>query len=195
MKIGVLALQGAFREHRQMLEKLGVDVTEVRLPKHLEGLSGLVIPGGESTTMGKLMMDYDLKEPIQKFYQDGGAIFGTCAGAIMLATEIEGQPKHIQGKQPSLELMDITVARNAFGRQVDSFKEPLTIKGLDSSFDAVFIRAPVITQVGEEVEVLCEHQGQVVLARSGRLMAASFHPELTRDARVHELFLKTCVKA
>lgn len=193
MKIGVLALQGAFREHRQMLEKLGAAVTEVRLPKHLEGLQGLVIPGGESTTMGKLMMDYDLKEPIQSFHQNGGALFGTCAGAILLATEIEGQPKHMTGKQPSLELLDVTVARNAFGRQVDSFKEPLDIKGLEGHFDAVFIRAPVITRVGANIEVLCEHQGQVVLVRSGRLMAASFHPELTLDPRVHELFLKTCV--
>lgn len=113
----------------------------------------------------------------------------------MLATEIEGQASHTDKKQPSLELMDITVSRNAFGRQVDSFKEPLDIKGLEGPFDAVFIRAPIITKVGQDVEVLCEHQGQVVLTRQGRLMASSFHPELTRDARVHQLFLKTCVAA
>ena len=188
MNIGVLALQGAFREHRRMLERLGVDVTEVRLPADLEGLSGLIIPGGESTTMGKLMLDYGLKEPIQNFYAAGGAVFGTCAGAILLSRTVLGAPPQF-GHQPSLDLMDISVQRNAFGRQVDSFQTELDIAGLQGPFPAMFIRAPVIGAVGEGVEVLARHEGRVVLARQGRLLASSFHPELTGDTRVHELFL------
>ena len=188
MNIGVLALQGAFREHRRMLERLGVDVTEVRLPADLEGLSGLIIPGGESTTMGKLMLDYGLKEPIQNFYAAGGVVFGTCAGAILLSRTVLGAPPQF-GHQPSLDLMDISVQRNAFGRQVDSFQTGLDIAGLQGPFPAMFIRAPVIGAVGEGVEVLARHEGRVVLARQGRLLASSFHPELTGDTRVHELFL------
>ncbi len=188
MNIGVLALQGAFREHRRMVERLGVDVTEVRLPADLAGLSGLIIPGGESTTMGKLMLDYGLKEPIQNFYAAGGAVFGTCAGAILLSRTVLGAPPQF-GHQPSLDLMDISVQRNAFGRQVDSFQTELDIAGLQGPFPAMFIRAPVIGAVGEGVEVLARHEGRVVLARQGRLLASSFHPELTGDTRVHELFL------
>ena len=188
MRVGVLALQGAFREHRRMLERLGVDVTEVRLPADLDGLSGLIIPGGESTTMGKLMLDYGLKGPIQDFYAAGGAIFGTCAGAILLSRTVLGAPPQF-GHQPSLALMDISVQRNAFGRQVDSFQTGLEIAGLQEPFPAMFIRAPVIGAVGEGVEVLARQGDQVVLAREGRLLASSFHPELTGDPRVHELFL------
>ncbi|MGY2892264.1 pyridoxal 5'-phosphate synthase glutaminase subunit PdxT [Deinococcus sp. UYEF24] len=192
LKVGVLALQGAFREHRRMLESLGVSVQEVRLPADLAGLSGLVIPGGESTTMGKLMLDYGLRGPIRDFHAAGGAIFGTCAGAILLSRTVLGAPPQF-GSQPSLELMDITVQRNAFGRQVDSFQTDLEVTGLATPFPAMFIRAPVIGAVGEGVEVLARHTGeggeQVVLARQGNLLASSFHPELTRDARIHELFL------
>lgn len=187
-KIGVLALQGAFREHKQTLERLNIQVTEVRLPRDLAGLSGLIIPGGESTTMGKLMVDYELLEPIREFSSSGGAIWGTCAGAILLATQIEGVPPQF-GTQPSLELMNIKVRRNAFGRQVDSFETPLEVKGLETPFNAVFIRAPVIEEVGQGVEVLSKANGEIVLAKQGKLLASSFHPELTGDSRLHELFL------
>ena len=187
-KIGVLALQGAFREHKQTLERLNIEVTEVRLPRDLAGLSGLIIPGGESTTMGKLMVDYDLLEPIREFSSSGGAIWGTCAGAILLAKQIEGVPPQF-GTQPSLELMDMRVRRNAFGRQVDSFEAPLEVKGLETPFNAVFIRAPIIEWVGEGVDVLSKVEREIVLARAGRLLASSFHPELTGDSRLHELFL------
>ncbi|MFB9992297.1 pyridoxal 5'-phosphate synthase glutaminase subunit PdxT [Deinococcus oregonensis] len=187
-KLGVLALQGAFREHRQRLEALGVTVKEVRLPADLHGLSGLILPGGESTTMARLMTDYALWRPVRDFYSRGGAIWGTCAGAILLARDIQGAPPQF-GVQDSLSLMDIRVRRNAFGRQVDSFTAPLTVTGLKNPFPAVFIRAPVIESVGEGVEPLAQHEGQVVLARQGRLMASSFHPELTPDPRLHELFL------
>lgn len=186
--IGVLALQGAFREHRQRLETLGATVREVRLPADLHGLSGLIIPGGESTTMARLMTDYALWQPVRDFYARGGALWGTCAGAILLASEINGAPPQF-GVQDSLSLMNIAVRRNAFGRQVDSFTTPLNVTGLEQPFPAVFIRAPVIESVGENVDVLAEHDGQVVLARQGRLLASSFHPELTPDPRLHNLFL------
>ncbi len=186
MKIGVLALQGAFREHRQTLERLGCSVTEVRLPKHLTGLDGIVFPGGESTTIGKLMVHYGFLEALPAFHAAGGAIWGTCAGAILLADDI------VQSDQPRLGLMDMRVRRNAFGRQVDSFEAPLTVAGLDAPFPALFIRAPVIETVGEGVEVLSRYQDEIVLVRQGRLLAGSFHPELTRDSRLHALFLGMC---
>lgn len=186
MKIGVLALQGAFREHRITLEALGCSVTEVRLPKHLEGLSGLVIPGGESTTIGKLMVQYGLLEGIGDFHGAGGAIWGTCAGAILLATEIEASD------QPRLGLMDMRVKRNAFGRQVDSFEVMLTVSGLDAPFPAIFIRAPIIESVGSSVEVLARHDDAIVLVRQDRLLASSFHPELTNDSSLHALFVAMC---
>ncbi len=186
MKIGVLALQGAFREHRLMLESLGCTVTEVRLPKHLEGLVGLVIPGGESTTIGKLMVQYGLLEGIRDFHAAGGAIWGTCAGAILLATEIEASD------QPRLGLLDMRVKRNAFGRQVDSFEVALEIKGLSAPFPAVFIRAPIIESVGANVEVLAKHEDAIVLVRQERLLASSFHPELTNNSSLHALFMAMC---
>ena len=194
LKVGVLALQGAFREHRRMLERLGAEVQEVRLPADLAGLSGLIIPGGESTTMGKLMLDYGLRDPVRAFHAAGGAIFGTCAGAILLSREVLGAPPQF-GHQPSLSLMDISVQRNAFGRQVDSFQTDLEVGGLGTPFPAMFIRAPVIGSVGEGVEVLARQNGQVVLARQGRLLASSFHPELTQDTRIHLLFLNMIPKA
>jgi 5'-phosphate synthase pdxT subunit len=187
-QLGVLALQGAFREHRQRLETLGAAVKEVRLPADLHGLSGLILPGGESTTMARLMTDYALWQPVRDFYARGGAIWGTCAGAILLARDIEGAPPQF-GKQESLHLMDIRIRRNAFGRQVDSFTTPLAVTGLEQPFPAVFIRAPVIESVGTGVDILAEQDGQVVLARQGRLLASSFHPELTPDPRLHQLFL------
>jgi 5'-phosphate synthase pdxT subunit len=189
MKIGVLALQGDFAEHQVMLESLGAEVTQVRLPEHLTGLSGLIIPGGESTTIGKLATAYGLMEPLRTFGKTQ-AIWGTCAGAIFLA-------KDAHRPQPLLELMDIVIERNAFGRQVDSFEVDLNVPGLsqngkqDIPFHAVFIRAPLIESVGKGVEVLSAlEDGRIVAARQEKLMATSFHPELTRDNRFHRYFME-----
>jgi pyridoxal 5'-phosphate synthase pdxT subunit len=190
MKIGVLALQGAFAEHLVMLRKLGVETAEIRLPEQLDDLDGLIIPGGESTTMGKLMVDFELLEPIRKFGL-AHAIWGTCAGAILLA-------KDAHREQPLLSLMNITVERNAFGRQLDSFEAALDISmlrqaGGKSDFDpfhAVFIRAPIIESVQGETEILVSlPDGRIVAAQEGHLLATSFHPELTGDTRFHEYFL------
>jgi 5'-phosphate synthase pdxT subunit len=188
MKIGVLALQGDFAEHQVMLEKLEVKVVQVRLADQLEGLNGLIIPGGESTTIGKLATDFGLMEPLRKFGQIH-AIWGTCAGAIFLS-------KDARRTQPLLGLMDIVVARNAFGRQVDSFEVDLQVPVLQSvgsaaPYHAVFIRAPLIESVGKGVEVLALlEDGRIVAARQGRLLATSFHPELTADDRFHRYFLE-----
>ncbi|WP_291427094.1 pyridoxal 5'-phosphate synthase glutaminase subunit PdxT [Deinococcus sp.] len=188
LSVGVLALQGAFREHVRMLHSLGAQAREVRLPGDLEGLQGLILPGGESTTISRLMTDYALWDPVRQFAAAGGGVWGTCAGAIMLARTIEGVSPNL-GTQPGLELLDITVRRNAFGRQVDSFAVPLEVRGLDGPFPAVFIRAPLIERAGPEVEVLATQAGGAVLVRRGRVMASSFHPELTTDSRLHSLFL------
>jgi len=189
MKIGVLALQGAFAEHQSVLESLGVEVVQVRLPQHLSQLDGLIIPGGESTTIGKLAEDYNLIQPMRLFGREH-AIWGTCAGAIFLS-------KDIGRRQPLLELMDITVARNAFGRQVDSFEADLSIPCLlevdpvDRPFHTVFIRAPIIESVGKGVEILSQlADGRIVAARQGHLLATSFHPELTGDDRFHRYFME-----
>lgn len=185
MKIGVLALQGDFAEHQVMLESLGAEVRQVRLPEHLDGLNGLIIPGGESTTIGKLATAYDLMEPMKEFGR-AHAIWGTCAGAIFLS-------KEAHRPQPLLELMDITIERNAFGRQVDSFEIILNVPclGKDEPFHAVFIRAPLIESVGEGVEVLAKlEDGRIVAARQGKLLATSFHPEITNDDRFHRYFLE-----
>ena len=188
MKIGVLALQGDFAEHIVMLKKLGAQTAEVRLPKHLDGLDGLIIPGGESTTIGKLMVIYELLEAIREFGQ-GHAIWGTCAGAILLS-------KDARREQPLLSLMDITVERNAFGRQVDSFEAALNVDVVkkatasDEPFHAVFIRAPIIESVSADAEVICAlDDGRIVAAQQGKLLATSFHPELTGDTRFHQYFL------
>src|SRR5512143_3518102 len=188
MKIGVLALQGDFAEHIAMLKKLKVDTAEVRLPEHLKGLDGLIIPGGESTTIGKLATDYGLIGPLKEFGQRH-AIWGTCAGAIFLS-------KDASRSQPLLNLMDIKVERNAFGRQVDSFEADLDIPelkkvtGKDGPYHAVFIRAPIIESVGEDARPLASvADGRIVAAQQGHLLATSFHPELTRDTRFHEYFL------
>jgi 5'-phosphate synthase pdxT subunit len=188
MKIGVLALQGAFIEHEHVLARLGVQPVEVRLPEHLEGLDGLIIPGGESTTMGLLAQKWGLLEPLQVFARSGRPIWGTCAGMILLAKNVvDGVPG-----QPILGLMDITVRRNAFGRQVDSFEADLAVPLLgDPPFHAVFIRAPVIERVGAGVEVLAAlEDGTAVAVQQGNLLATAFHPELTRDERFHHYFLK-----
>ncbi len=174
MNIGVLALQGAFREHVAMLQRLGVEAVEVRLPEQVEDLDGLVIPGGESTTMLRLMGLYGLDDAIRTF---PGAIFGTCAGMIVLDRE-------------RLGLIDLTVERNAFGRQVASFEAPVLIAGDDEPFTGVFIRAPWVADAGDGVDILAEIDGHPVLACEGRILVASFHPELTDDTRVHERFLQ-----
>ena len=188
MNVGVLALQGAFIEHERVLHNLGQEVTQVRLPQHLEGIDRLIIPGGESTTIGKLLVAYDLLEPIRERARREMPVWGTCAGMILLARRItEGRPEG----QPALALMDITARRNAFGRQLDSFETDLNVKGLeDKPFRAVFIRAPSIDAVDRDVEPLATlEDGRIVAARQGRLLATAFHPELTGDDRLHRLFL------
>ncbi len=188
MKIGVLALQGDFAEHMAMLKRLGVEAFEVRLPEQLKSLDGLIMPGGESTTVGKLASDFGLIEPLRAFAQNH-AVWGTCAGAIFLS-------KDVSRDQPLLNLMDIKVARNAFGRQVDSFEADLDIPelkkatGTDRPFHAMFIRAPIIESVYGKAKVLASvADGRIVAAQQGHLLATSFHPELTDDTRFHEYFL------
>ena len=186
MEVGVLAVQGDFAEHIAALSKLGVKAREVRLPEHLDSLAGLIIPGGESTTLSRLMTLYNLRDPLQQMAADGRAVWGTCAGMIMLAREItENDPV-------PLGIMDIGVQRNAFGRQVDSFEQRLDIKALgEDSFHAIFIRAPVIIRVGNNVQVLSTlDDGRPVAVQQDNLMATSFHPELTNDYRFHSYFLK-----
>lgn len=187
--VGVLALQGAFREHQQALERLGAEAREVRLPADLAGLRGLVMPGGESSTMRHLLAATGLGGGIRDFYAAGGALWGTCAGAILLAQDITGDSDS-GALPPALGLLDIAVQRNAYGRQVDSFTAPLEVQGLAAPFEAFFIRAPAITRVGEGVEVLAEYAGQPVLVRGERLLVSTFHPELSGDDRIHALFLE-----
>ena len=184
VKIGVLALQGDFEEHCLVLKKLGVEAVEVRLPEELEGLDGLILPGGESTTIGKLARTYGLLEALER-RSDSLPMWGTCGGLVFMARDVGMD-------QPILGIMDVVVQRNAFGRQVDSFEEELEISGLEGgSFHGVFIRAPVITAVGPDVEILCRlKDGRIVAVRQGNLLATSFHPELTSDPRVHEFFLR-----
>lgn len=182
MDVGVLAVQGDFREHRAKLQRLGANVAEVRLPEHLHGLDGLVIPGGESTTIGKLMRAYGLDDALRSF---DGAVFGTCAGMILLARDvIDGVPDQLAFGE-----LDIVVRRNGYGRQVASFEADVTLVGDPVPLRGVFIRAPKIEEVAAGVEVLAELDGDAVLVRRGRYLAASFHPELTDDLRVHEMFL------
>jgi len=183
MKVGVLALQGAVAEHIRSIEQAGATGVSVKRVEELDELDGLIIPGGESTTIGKLMRKYDFIDAVRSFSAQGKPIFGTCAGLIVLAERIEGQD------EAHLELMNMTVARNAFGRQRESFETDLPVKGIDEPIRAVFIRAPLITQVGPEVEVLSTFNGEIVTARQGHLLAASYHPELTDDVRLHEYFL------
>jgi pyridoxal 5'-phosphate synthase pdxT subunit len=178
-RIGVLAVQGNFREHAAMLRRLGADVVEVRKPEELAGLDGLIVPGGESTTFMRLMRLYGLDEAIREFEHP---ILGTCAGMIVLDRD-------------HLGLVDVQVDRNAYGRQVSSFEADLELAGGEKPLRGVFIRAPRVRETGEDVEVLAEHDGEPVLVRDGRIIVASFHPELTEDTRVHELFLQTVQEA
>jgi pyridoxal 5'-phosphate synthase pdxT subunit len=173
-RVGVLAVQGNFREHIAMLRRLGVEAVEVRKPEQLEGLDGLVVPGGESTTFMRLMRLYGLDDAVRSFARP---VFGTCAGMIVL-------------DRNHLGLMDIDVERNAYGRQVASFEADLDLAGDSRPLHGVFIRAPRVRELGPDVEVLAEHEGEAVLVRQGRFLAAAFHPELTEDTRVHERFLE-----
>ncbi|GGG10009.1 pyridoxal 5'-phosphate synthase subunit PdxT [Paenibacillus albidus] len=182
MRIGVLALQGAVTEHIVSIEKTGATGLPIKRVEQLEEIDGLIIPGGESTTIGKLMRKYGFIEAVRDFSHQGKPIFGTCAGMIVLAKKIAG------GEAGHLELMDITVARNAFGRQRESFECDLEVKGIDEPVRAVFIRAPLINEVGPEVEVLTVYKDEIVTARQGHLLVSSFHPELTDDFRLHQYF-------
>lgn len=177
--VGVLALQGDVREHLAALDSLGVGGAAVKTPEALAAVDGLVIPGGESTTIGKLATRFGLVEPLRQRILDGMPVFGTCAGLIFLASSVT------EGDQPLLGVLDIAVRRNAFGRQNESFETELDIEGLDSPFPAVFIRAPWVEKVGSGVEVLAELNGHPVMVRQGHVTAASFHPELTSDRRLH----------
>ncbi|MDR1871412.1 MAG: pyridoxal 5'-phosphate synthase glutaminase subunit PdxT [Deltaproteobacteria bacterium] len=182
--IGVLALQGDYFKHAVAAQKVGAQTVEVREKADLGKVDGLIIPGGESGVMSKLLVRDGLLEPLKKFAATGKPIFGTCAGAILLSADIE------RYEQTSLGLLDIQVKRNGYGRQIESFETTLTVPVLgDNPVWAVFIRAPVITRVGEGVEVMATHKGVPVLVRQGSVMAATFHPELTEDSRVHEYFL------
>ena len=182
-KIGVLALQGAVKEHIQQIELLGHDAVAVKTSDDLRGIDGLILPGGESTTIGKMLERNDLLEPIKAMAQQGVPMFGTCAGLILLAKKIRNS------KTPHLSLMDVEVERNSFGRQVDSFEVPLSIPSIGDEITAVFIRAPHIVSVGEHVEILATYEERIVLARDGQFLGCSFHPELTDDVRILEFFI------
>jgi 5'-phosphate synthase pdxT subunit len=186
IKIGVLALQGAFEEHLACLNRLKVESSEVRLPEEFDGLNGLVIPGGESTTMARLMRDYGLTAPLRKLIRNGFPVMGTCAGMIVLSHKISDVGA------PTLDAMDIRVHRNGFGRQIDSFVTELSISVIGKKpYPAVFIRAPFIEHIGDGVEVLARlSDGTAVAARQGNMLALSFHPELTDDLRLHAYFLE-----
>jgi len=186
MKVGVLALQGAFREHREVLDALGVEAVDVRTPAELGALDALILPGGESTTMSALLDSSGVRAPLAERLADGLPVLGTCAGMILLAREVvDGRPD-----QESFGAIDVAVRRNAYGRQRDSFEAALTVDGLPGgSFPGVFIRAPRIESVGERVAVLATHEGVPVLARQGNVVVTSFHPELSGDLRLHEWFL------
>ncbi len=209
LRVGVLALQGAFREHVHIMQSLGVESIEVRRPAHLNGLDGLILPGGESTVMGKLMSDWDLLEAIQEAHSQGLALYGTCAGLILLCKEIE------DSEQPRLGLLDAVVRRNAFGRQTESFECQLQVECFKKPLEAVFIRAPVLTHVGSAVQILAtmpqtkaevshtelsiekktQPQIPIVAVRQNRILATSFHPELTKDTRLHQYFLNHIIHA
>ena len=182
-KIGVLALQGAVREHMQMIEALGCKAVTITRAENLKGLNGLVLPGGESTTMRKLLDRYELLEPIRLLAIKGLPMFGTCAGLILLARDVVDFESH-------LAVMDVKVARNSYGRQVDSFEVDLNIKEIGESVPAVFIRAPHIVSVGEQVKILATYNDRIVLAQDGHLLGCSFHPELTKDTRIMQYYIE-----
>jgi 5'-phosphate synthase pdxT subunit len=183
--VGVLALQGAFDAHQQALASLDVHSRQVRTPAHLDGIDALVMPGGESTTMSRLLLTSGLFDPLAEMIADGLPVFGTCAGMILMSSEVlDGRPD-----QRSFATVDVAVRRNGYGRQVDSFEADIAVDGLDEPFHAVFIRAPKIERVGADVEVLAVHEGAPVLVRQGTVTLASFHPEITGDARLHAQFI------
>lgn len=186
MKIGVLSLQGDVREHLNILNKIGVEGVRVRTRDELEKVSGLIIPGGESTTIGKLLKRFNLLDIIREKIEKGLPVFGTCAGFILLAKEIEPETG-----QPRIGVLNVKIRRNAFGRQINSHEVDLEIKGFDKPFHAVFIRAPIVEKVGENVEILSRTDRGVVFVRQKNILGASFHPELTEDTRIHEMFIKT----
>ncbi|QOY37401.1 pyridoxal 5'-phosphate synthase glutaminase subunit PdxT [Anaerobacillus isosaccharinicus] len=184
VKIGVLALQGAVREHVNSLQSPGAEVVAVKKIEQLEDLDGLVLPGGESTTMRRLIDKYGFFEPLKDFAKAGKPMFGTCAGLILMAKQLVGQ------NEGHLEIIDMEVERNAFGRQRESFEAELMVKGIAEDIMAVFIRAPLIKSVGEDVEILSKYNGEIVAVRQNQFLACSFHPELTTDARFHQYFVE-----
>ena len=183
-RIGVLALQGDFREHAEILKTLGVEPVEVRTLEDIADLAGLIVPGGESTAIGNLMVSSGLLDGVRSFFYKGGPLWGTCAGMVLAASATTGP------RQPLLGLMNALVERNGFGRQVYSFERNLDVKGFDEPFTGVFIRAPFFDDVGPGVEVLSEVEGRIVAARGENILVTAFHPELTDDARFHEYFLR-----
>jgi 5'-phosphate synthase pdxT subunit len=187
MKIGILALQGDVREHARILVKLGAEPIEVKLPQDLEDLDALIIPGGESTTIGMLMRKYKLDSKIKEKHKQGMPIYGTCAGAILLAKDIIGD------KQPKLGLADISIKRNEYGRQIESFETELSIKDI-GSFNGVFIRAPTIKSFYNGVQTLSEYKNSPVMIRQDNILITTFHPELTKDTRIHEYFLNMALE-
>ncbi|MEA2015202.1 MAG: pyridoxal 5'-phosphate synthase glutaminase subunit PdxT [Actinomycetota bacterium] len=186
MKVGVLSLQGAFREHIEKIKKCGAGAVEIKFPGQLRSIDGLIIPGGESTTIKKLLKQYNFRKALDKFYNEGRPIFGTCAGLVLVSENIEGEDK-------GMGYINIDVKRNAYGRQIDSFEEVVSINfsrtGQDKNFRAIFIRAPKILRTGSNVKVIAEINGEPVLVRYKNVMAGTFHPELSDDLRVHEYFL------
>lgn len=183
-RVGVLALQGDFREHAEILGRLGVEPVEVRMPEDLEGLAGIIVPGGESTAIGNLMVTSGLLDAIRTFFYTGHPVWGTCAGMVLAASATTGP------RQPLLGLMNALVERNGFGRQIHSFEKDLDVKGFEEPFTGVFIRAPFFEDVGPGVEVLSEIDGRVVAARGENILVTAFHPELTDDTRFHEYFVR-----
>ncbi|WP_319370530.1 pyridoxal 5'-phosphate synthase glutaminase subunit PdxT [uncultured Ilyobacter sp.] len=188
MKIGVLALQGAFREHIEILKKLGVKCIEVRKKEDLRDIHGIIIPGGESTTIGKLLIDLEIMEPLKNMIENGFPVYGTCAGMILLAKSL------VDDKKIHLGLMDITVKRNAYGRQLGSFSCKAPVVGIGEDVEMVFIRAPYIEACAEGIEVLATVNGNIVAARQDNILVTSFHPELTSDFRMHQFFIENLIK-
>ncbi len=190
IQIGVLALQGDFREHSEVLRKLGCRPVEIRKKEDLKTIKGLIIPGGESTTISKLLKEFKLNQNIIELHKKGIPIYGTCAGAIVLAKDIHNYPK-----QPSLGLINISIDRNAYGRQIESFEENISIRGEKKPFPAIFIRAPIIKEIGKNVEILAKQNGNPVLIKEDSILVSTFHPELTEDTRIHKMFLEMIKKA
>ena len=182
--VGVLALQGDFREHLAAVAAVGAVGVEVRLPADLEAIDALIIPGGESTTIGRLAVLYGMIDPLRESIEQGMPVYGTCAGMIFLGRAVT------DGDQPQLDVLDVVVERNAFGRQNESFETELDVKGLDQPMHAVFIRAPLIADAGDLVDILATHGGRPVVVRQGSILASSFHPELTNDLRLHEMLIE-----